>query len=772
MKGVHDSVLELIGRTPLVRIGRLNPKAGVTVCVKLEYMNPGGSVKDRPAYNMILRAEEQGLLTPDKTIIEATSGNTGIGIAMVAAVKGYKVVLTMPETASIERRKILKALGAEIILTPGDLGTDGAIEEAYDLARRYPDRYYLIDQFNNPANPEAHVLTTGREILEATEGGVDVVVATLGTTGTAMGLKRYFMEHKPEVKVVAVEPYVGHRIQGLKNMKESFRPGLYRREELDRVLNVYDEDAYEMARRLAREEGIFVGMSSGAAMCAALKVAQEMEEGLVVAVLPDGGERYLSTTLFAVELTPDFSFYNLRTRSVDEFMPLEEGRVTVYSVGPSLYSPAHLGILRRLVFADVLGRFLAHKGYQVLNLVGVTDWDEMVSEEALAQKPGEPSFARRMEEIFLKDSEDLLNSRDIHFSKLSDYLDEASSLTDSLMTKGFAYEKLRSVYFDISKAKTYGSLSGVDLEKIRLGARVDPESYEKLNPRDFTLLRRASLAEMKAGAYLKSRWGNVVPTWHLAAVAMTRKHLGEEADIIIGSQDLVFPHLENIDAVGEALAGKSLAPLWLNTNVVDADGKKMSRAAGNAVTLADTIARGYSGREVRFWMLSTHYRKPLSFSTERLKNARAGLLRIDDFQERLRHIEPAKAGTEEAGQLIHAFERRFREALNQDLNAASGLTALFGLIRGLNPILDKGLLREDQKEKALFALEDADLVLGVLSKEEEEIPPDAKELAAERELARQSKDFAKADALRESLKSMGYQVEDSPSGTRLKKLKH
>jgi cysteinyl-tRNA synthetase len=394
----------------------------------------------------------------------------------------------------------------------------------------------------------------------------------------------------------------------------------------------------------------------------------------------------------------------------------------------------------------------------------------MISEEALSKKDEGADFAHRMAERFLQDSEELLNSRDIYFSRLSDYLEETTRLTESLMTKGVAYEKLRSVYFNISKAKEYGSLSGVDLEKIRLGARVDPESYEKLNPRDFTLLRMASLAELKAGVYLKSRWGNVVPTWHLAAMAMTKKHLGDEADIIVGSQDLVFPHLENIDALGRALTGSPPAELWLNANVVVTEGKKMSKVAGNTVSLSDLFTQGFKGREVRFWMLSTHYRKPLTYSPERLENARAGLKRIDDFVERLRSARQAENGSAEADQLIHDFEQRFKESLNQDLNAASGLTALFELIRGLNPVLDGRGLGEDQEARVLAAIEDADVILGVLLGEEEKIPREAKELAAEREEARNKKDFARADALREELKSLGYQAEDTPSGTRLKKL--
>ncbi len=219
------SVLELIGHTPLVRINRMNPVAGVEVLAKLEMRNPGGSVKDRIALRMIEQAEATGELLPGKIVLEASSGNTAIGLAMVCAVKGYQLLVTMSESASEERKRILRAYGAQILLTPGYRGTDGAIEEAYRLAREEPEKYVLVDQFNNEANWQAHFEGTGREIFEATEGQVNVVVLTMGTTGTLMGITRILRQLDPAIRVVGVEPYKGHKIQGLKNMKESYPPG-------------------------------------------------------------------------------------------------------------------------------------------------------------------------------------------------------------------------------------------------------------------------------------------------------------------------------------------------------------------------------------------------------------------------------------------------------------------------------------------------------------------------------------------------------------------
>jgi cysteine synthase B len=292
------SVLDALGNTPLVRLDRINPHKRVKVYAKLEGNNPGGSVKDRIAHYMIKDAEADGRLTPGFTILEPTSGNTGIGLAMVGTSKGYKVKLVMPECVSLERRKTLEALGAEVVLSPGHEGTDGAIRLAHRLYDEDRSHYFMPDQFNNPSNIRAHYETTGPEVYEQTKGEVSHFIAGMGTTGTLMGVGRRLKELNSGIKIVGVEPNLGHRIQGLKNMSESIVPGIYDPSRLDEKHNVEDEDAFATTRRLALEEGLFVGMSSGAAMWVALKKASEMKEGIVVVVLPDRGDRYLSTALF------------------------------------------------------------------------------------------------------------------------------------------------------------------------------------------------------------------------------------------------------------------------------------------------------------------------------------------------------------------------------------------------------------------------------------------------------------------------------------------
>jgi cysteine synthase B len=298
MKNSNINVLGAIGNTPLVRLMNLDGNPNVKVFAKLEGNNPGGSVKDRPAYYMIKKAEESGRLTPNKVIIEPTSGNMGIALAMIGAAKGYKVRLFMPECVSVERQMVLQAYGAEAVLTPAREAVDGAIRRAHQTLDAEPDKYFMPNQFDNPNNVLAHYETTGPEIFAQTDGKVNAFVAGMGTTGTLNGISRYLKEKNRDIRVFAVEPTVGHTIQGLKNMTESAIPGIYDAAAFDEKLTVDDGNAFEMARMLAVREGIFAGMSSGAAIYGALQVAKKMKNGIVVTILPDRGDRYLSTTLF------------------------------------------------------------------------------------------------------------------------------------------------------------------------------------------------------------------------------------------------------------------------------------------------------------------------------------------------------------------------------------------------------------------------------------------------------------------------------------------
>ena len=295
------NAIHLVGNTPLVRINRITRglKRGVEIYAKLEWYNPGGSVKDRAALRMIEDAEKAGLLTEDKIILDSTSGNTGIAYAWIGAIKGYRVELVMPSNVSEERKKIIMAFGARIIFSDPMEGSDGAIRLARRLYEENPHKYFKPDQYNNPSNPQAHYETTGPEIIEQTGGRITHFVAGIGTGGTIMGTGKRLKEFNPSIKVIAAEPEEAlHGLEGLKHMASSIVPGIYREEELDGKIPIPTEEAYEMARRLAREEGLFVGQSSGAAMWGALELAKTLDEGVIVTIFPDSGDKYISKGLW------------------------------------------------------------------------------------------------------------------------------------------------------------------------------------------------------------------------------------------------------------------------------------------------------------------------------------------------------------------------------------------------------------------------------------------------------------------------------------------
>jgi cysteine synthase B len=295
---IYETILAAIGNTPMVKIQHLNPNPKVPMYAKLEGFNPTGSIKDRIALKMIEQAEESGELTKDKIIIEATSGNTGIGLAMIGRVKGYQVQIVMSSAVSVERQKMIQSFGGEIILTPPHLGTDGAIFKTRQLVAQNPKRYFNPNQFSNEYNKLAHYKTTAEEIWKDTGGQVTHFVSSLGTSGTLMGVGMGLKEKNAEIKIVEAQPVKGHYIQGLKNMQEAIVPEIYDVGQIDRSILIESEEAFEMARKIVSEEGIFVGMSSGAAMLAAVQAIKELDTGMVVVIFPDRGEKYLSTNLF------------------------------------------------------------------------------------------------------------------------------------------------------------------------------------------------------------------------------------------------------------------------------------------------------------------------------------------------------------------------------------------------------------------------------------------------------------------------------------------
>ena len=745
----------------------MNPNPAVTFYVKLEARNPAGSVKDRTALSMIEAAERDGKLTAGKVIVEATSGNTGIGLAMVAAVKGYRVLFTMPETASLERQKILKAFGAELLLTPGSLATDGAIEEAYNLVRENPDRYFMTDQFNNPANPDAHYVGTGPEIYEQTEGKVNAVVATLGTAGTAMGILKAMKQRNPSIRVVAVEPHPGHKIQGLKNMKESYVPGIFDRYALDLIVNVNDEDAFEAARRLAREEGIFVGMSSGAAMAAAMQTASEMKEGVLVAILPDGGDRYLSTNLFTRTLEPDFRFYDLLERRKVEFKPVKEGKARICVTGPPLDQSLSISDARRFLLADLLSRFFQAKNFLVDEIVLIPDFDSRTINSSIAAGMCLGPYTQKRFESFLGDLDSLDINRVYRYPRTTEHLDAITEFTRLLISREFAYDKLRSVYFNLSRSNSYGRLSGIDPKKVLAGKTVDLSAYEKLNPSDFALLKRATLSELKLGAYVKTDWGNVIPTWHISAASAAIHDLGPQIDIVVSSMDFVFPHLENVREIGEALTGKPFANTWMIAERVWSAKKGMENdQVDENKPVRELLEMGFTAREVRYWLLSTHYRKPIHATSNNLSSTVRGLRRIDEFIVKVRACDGLGAENDQLSKMICSFEQEFLDSLADDLNIPRALAVIFSFIRRANPAIDQAGMSGSQQLQVLEVFHRANSILGFFDLSSRLLGCAEEKLICEREIARKEKNWSESDRIRSKLLKCGVRVIDTPAGSR------
>ncbi len=760
---IKENILNCIGNTPLIKINKIVSNNKVQIWAKVEFFNPGGSIKDRPALYMIEHAEKKGELTKEKIILEATSGNTGIGLALVAAVKGYRVLLIMSEGVSEERRKILKALGAEIKLTPAHLGTDGAIEYAYNLAREEPNKYWLVDQFNNDANWKAHYYGTALEIWKQTGGNLDIVVATMGTTGTIMGISRRLKELKPAVKIIGVEPYMGHKIQGLKNMKESYAPGIFNKSLVDKIINIEDDEAFEMARLLAKKEGLFVGMSSGAAMAAALRIAKEINNGNIVVILPDGGERYLSTALFAIKKSTGIFLYNTLTQKKEEFIPNAEDKIKIYTCGPTLCRYIDLNQCRRFIFVDLVKRYLEFKGYKVFHVINVTDLDDSTIKGAEKKGISLKEFTDHFFYAFLEDLDRLYIKKADIYPKASEYIGDMIKITEKLVEKGFAYEKFRSIYFDISRLNDYGKLSHIDLDKIQVGKTVDLDLYEKDNPKDFTLLKRCTLRELKKGIFFKTKWGNIIPTWHMECAAIIFKCMAGNYDIHTSSIDLIFPHHENILAIGKAVTGDKMASYWLHNEIVK---------GGESITIRQIIEKGYNGRHIRYLLLSRHYRKPFTFTWRKLEAAKNTISRIDHFVHRLYFYKGNSDADKDVDQRIYDMKHYFVEAMDDDFNMPLVFASLFDFIHSINKLIDKNMLSAEKKQDILKLLQQLNSVLEIMDLSPPQIEDkEILDLIEERNLARQKRDWQKADYIRKYLRKKGIELIDTKDGTIWRKIK-
>jgi len=665
----------------------------------------------------------------------------------------------MAENASEERKSILRARGAQIILTPRRLGSDGAIEEAYRLARENPDKYFLADQYNNDANWKAHYHTTAPEIIEQTSGKVSSVVATIGTSGTLMGLSRRLKEYNEDIRIVCAEPYLGHKIQGLKNMKESYTPEIMDKNCFDEKINIDDDTAFDMARRLAVKEGLFVGMSSGAAMAVAIEEAQKIKKGLIVVIFPDSGERYLSTSLFSVEKHIALSLFNTFSKSKISFEPLEKEKVSIYTCGPTVHKRLNIGQLRRYAFTDLLIRYIEYHHIVVNHVVNITDYDDKTLQGSQKEGMTLDRFTQIYIDLFKNDLAKLnIRSADA-YPKVSDHFDEMIDVATRLQEKQHAYEKLHSLYFNIDSLPEYGDLSRIDLDKIKLGATVDLDEYEKLNPKDFTLLKRVRLSELKRGVGIKTQWGNVRPSLHLQCAAIAMKFLGETFDIQTGGRELIFPHHENEVAIAKACNGANFAKCWLHCDPVHYDGSLLAPDI-EVLTLETLVDQGWELKTIRFWLISNHYRKTLILSEQSLKQAQYTLDKINRCLSTLSIIKHGRQ-FEEIDQFIYDIKSTFLQSMGDDLKISGVISSLLANVKTINRLINQNKIDPDSAKKLLNCFKDIDSVLKIFSfDKKEEYSDEIQDLIRERDRAREQKDWKLADQVREQLTNLGISVHD------------
>jgi cysteinyl-tRNA synthetase len=451
--------------------------------------------------------------------------------------------------------------------------------------------------------------------------------------------------------------------------------------------------------------------------------------------------------------------HNTLTRRKMNFRPRSEGKVGIYTCGPTLHDLAHIGLIRRLLAVDILKKVLQHEGYQVRHIVNLTDIDDKTIGESARRGQRLDELTDHYAAEFYSDMATLRMFPADHYPRATEHVDEMIEMTRELARGGSAYEMRRSVYFDISSFPGYGKLSRVDLSKIRSGATVDLDYYEKDNPRDFTLMRRSDLAELRRRITYKTEWGNVRPGWHIECAAMAAKYLGLPFDIHTSGQDLLFPHNENENAICESLSGEPMARYWMHVGLMLRRGKKMSRSSGTALTLRDLLGRGYTGSQIRYFLLQTHYRRQADFSFARLEAARKELGRFNALIRKLRQVR--------GGEGPHkAVDAMVGEA---DLNVPKARACLFELLKRLNKHMGSCPFSQNDAQLALDFLWRADRIFCVLDFGHEALLDDhVSLLIEERSAARASGDFERADALRQELEALGVSLDDTPSGSRVR----
>jgi cysteinyl-tRNA synthetase len=528
---------------------------------------------------------------------------------------------------------------------------------------------------------------------------------------------------------------------------------------LDEKVNIDDETAFQMARMLAVKEGIFVGMSSGAAMAAAIDEARKIKKGVVVVIFPDSGERYLSTSLFSVEKNIALSLFNSFSKSKTPFEPMEKGKVSIYTCGPTVHKRLNIGQLRRYAFTDLLIRYIEYHNISVNHIVNITDYDDKTIQGSQQEGITIAAFTKQHLDCFRQDLENLNIRPAEAYPKVTDHFDEMIETAALLQSKLHSYEKLHSLYFDISSLPGYGEFSGIDLDKIKPGATVDLDEYEKLNPKDFTLFKRVRLSELKRGIGIKTQWGNVRPSLHLQCAAIAMKYLGTEFDIQTGSRELIFPHHENEVAIARAAKGSSLARYWLHCAPVKYDGS-LGVPDMDSLTLEYLTHQGWELKTLRFWLISNHYRKTLLLSEQSLKESQYTLDKINRCLDTLNAIRYGKV-YEEIDQLLYDIRSVFLKHMEEDLKISGVVSSLLASVKTINSLISQNRLDPESAKKLLGCFRDMDSVLRIFNFDKlMDYPKDIRNLIKKREQARQENDFELADRIRDQLTALGVSVHD------------
>lgn len=460
--------------------------------------------------------------------------------------------------------------------------------------------------------------------------------------------------------------------------------------------------------------------------------------------------------------------FNTLTRKKEDFTPIDEGKVKMYNCGPTVYNYPHIGNYRAYLFADLIKRYLRYKGFEVKQVMNLTDVDDKTIRDSQKQGKSLKEFTDFYIEAFFADLDILGIDKAEIYPKATDHINEMLELIKTLLDKGYAYKgDDNSIYFRISEFKGYGKLAHIDMKGMKSGARVKQDEYEKENASDFALWKAWDADD--GDVFWESEFGKGRPGWHIECSAMAMKYLGETFDIHTGGTDNMFPHHENELAQSEAATGKRFVNYWMHCSHLVINGEKMSKSLGNFFTLRDLIDKGYEARAIRFELLSTHYRSQLDFREENLKKIPATLQKFYDFLDRLEEIDKPEADADikkQAESLIVEAKDEFERCMDDDLNISGGLAAVFEFMTGINKIMKD--IDANDAELIKRTMDGFDSVLGVMQHEKADIPAKILKKAEMREKARKEKDFANADKIRDELEKLGYVIEDTPKGPRVK----